>query len=144
MKPSRSRRRKHFRPFSLIEIMVVLLIIGLVSALVVPTAVKKIGRAKRQTAVAQVRMLANACKDYFLDMDQYPDRLEDLVQNPGSDKWDGPYLDPPKIPKDPWGNEYEYRKPGGEGRPFDIICYGSDGAPGGEKDAKDITSWELE
>ena len=122
--------------------MVVLLIIGLVSALVAPQVVKKLAKAKVQTAQAQVRLLKNACKDYYLDMDKYPDRLDDLIQSPGSDKWDGPYLDPPKIPKDSWGNEFHYEKPGQDNRPFDIVSYGADGAPGGEKYNADIKSWE--
>ncbi|NOY79889.1 MAG: type II secretion system major pseudopilin GspG [Kiritimatiellaeota bacterium] len=139
---TKDRKRQTRRAFSLIEIMVVLLIIGLVSALVAPQVIKKLNRAKVQTAQTQVRLLKNACKDYYLDMDKYPDRLEDLIQDPGSDKWDGPYLDPPKIPKDPWGNDYHYNKPGQNDRPFDIVSFGADNAPGGEKNNADINSWE--
>ena len=120
--------------------MVVLLIIGLVSALVAPKAINRLRSAKIRAARTQIHLLANACKDYYLDMDKYPDRLEDLIENPGSDKWDGPYLDPAVIPKDPWGHAYHYQKPGSNGHEFEIVSYGSDGAPGGERDAADISS----
>ena len=139
---NRQARYRRRRRFSLIEIMVVLLIIGLLGALVAPKAINKLKKAKRQTAKVQIRLLANAAKDYYLDMDQFPDSLEDMVRNPGGEKWDGPYLEPAKIPNDPWDNEYHYEAPGQDGRDFDIVSYGADNAPGGEGDNADIVSWE--
>lgn len=133
-----ARRRRHF---SLIELMIVLIIISLLATLVGPTLIKKLGKAKRQTAQAQIRLLANACKDYYLDMDRFPERLESLIQNPSDEKWDGPYLDPARIPEDPWGNEYHYQHPGDHGE-FDIYSYGADNAPGGEDENADVSSWE--
>ena len=121
--------------FSLIEIMVVLLIIGLLTALVGPHAMKRLGKAKKGAASAQIKLLINVCKDYHLDMDTYPERLTDLVERSGgNDKWDGPYLDPPKLPLDPWGNEYQYERRQGSDIPLVITSYGQDGAPGGGDD----------
>ncbi len=123
------------------EIMVVLIIIGLVTALVGPNVMKRIGDARQKTAFNQIKLLSSAVKDYYLDMDEYPQRLSQLLENSGNKKWDGPYLDPAKIPLDPWGNEYEYIFPGQHGA-FDIISYGADKSPGGEKANADIVSWE--
>lgn len=133
---NRQRRR-----FSLMELMIVLLIIGLLTAVVGPTFLKKADKAKYRTGQLQLKLVSNAIKDYYLDMDAYPDRLEDLVTNPGSNKWDGPYLDPPKVPVDPWGEPFQYNYPGQHGK-FDLVSYGADKSPGGEKYNADINSWE--
>ena len=135
----REQRRRRRRAFSLIEIMVVLLIIGLLTALVGPHAMKRLSKAKRQAAGAQIKLLINVCKDYYLDMDAYPDRLEDLVDRPGGDdKWDGPYLDPPKLPLDPWGNEYQYELRQGSDSPVVLSSHGPDGSPGGGDDISNV------
>jgi len=131
-----NRRRK--RRFSLIELMIVLIIMGLLTALVAPAVMGKLGKAKVQTAKTQIKLLSNAVDDYYLDMDEYPSSLEGLIRSSGGDKWDGPYLKPPKIPKDPWGNDYHYQVPGSEGMEFEIVCYGADGSPGGAKKNADI------
>ena len=127
--------------FTLIELMIVLIILGLLTALVTPQFLGKAEKAKRQTAKMQIEYLSNAVKDYYLDVGQYPQQLKDLVENPGEEKWDGPYLDPPKIPEDPWGEEYVYEYPGTHGQ-FDLYSWGSDRAPGGEDNNADIVSWE--
>jgi general secretion pathway protein G len=122
-------RRSSRRRFSLIEIMVVMLIIGLLAALVAPAAINKVEKAKRKTTKAQIALLANAVKDFYLDTSQYPRSLEDLVNRSG-EKWDGPYLDPPQVPKDPWGNPYQYEPPSGN-RGLDISSSG-----GGKKEIR--------
>lgn len=135
----RERPRRRRRMFSLIEIMVVLLIIGLLTALVGPHAMRRLGKAKKEAAAAQIKLLINVCKDYYLDMDAYPDRLTDLVERPGgNDKWDGPYLDPPRLPLDPWGQDYQYELRQGNDTPLAITSYGQDGSPGGGDDISNV------
>jgi general secretion pathway protein G len=137
-KPSRRVLRHRF---TLFEIMIVIVIIGLVFGLVGPSLLGKLKRSKPKIAKMQVEMLAEACRDYFLDMQDFPGKLDDLVQSPGDKKWQGPYLEKSIIPLDPWGEPYQYEKPGQHGD-FDIFSYGSDKAPGGDKDAADVNSWE--
>jgi general secretion pathway protein G len=108
MKRTAMRRRWRRHPFSLVEIMIVIVIIGMLAGLVAPAAMKRLEKAKNETADAQAKLLENACKDFYMDMSEYPGDLEDLIRNPGGDKWDGPYLDPAKLPRDPWGTPYEY------------------------------------
>ena len=109
--------------------MIVIVIMGLMAGLVGPKVISRLNKARFETAKTQIKLLGNACKDYYLDMDEYPKRLEDLIQNPGGDKWDGPYLDPAKIPKTPWGGDYLYTVGGGKnkGQDFEISCDGPDG-----------------
>lgn len=129
------------RRFTLMELMIVLVILGLLMALVTPQFIGKAEQAKRSTARMQIEFLGNALNDYYLDVGEYPSSLQALITNPGSDRWAGPYLDPPRIPKDPWDEDYHYRYPGEHGR-FDIFSYGANRAPGGEGPAADIVSWE--
>lgn len=133
---SRNRRR---HAFTLIEMMIVVIIIGLLAGLVAPQVIKKLGQAKKKTAMVQSKILNNACKDFYMDMDKYPEKLDDLVKDVGgsSKKWDGPYLDPAVVPKDPWGNEYGYKKDGDKG--IEITSLGPDGVPS----ADDISSSQV-
>lgn len=128
--------------FSFLELMVVIIIIGLLAALVAPNFMKRLEEAKVNAAKAQIKLLGNAVKDFYLDMDNYPSRLEELINDPGDDKWSGPYLDPAKIPVDPWGNNYQYNSSTGEGI-FKITCYGGDGSPGGDGINADFDSQDL-
>ena len=137
---AQQNKTRRARPFTLMELMIVLVILGLVTALVAPNFMKKAEKAKVQSAEVQIRLLANAVKDYYLDMDEYPKELEHLVESPGSKKWDGPYLDPAQLPLDPWGEPYRYEFPGQHGR-FDIYSYGADQNPGGDGYDADVTSW---
>ena len=130
------------RGFTLIELMIVIIILGLLVGLVGPRLVGKVGGAKLGTAKAQIEMLATACDTFRLDMSRFPATLQDLIVNPGEGtKWDGPYLRKSEIPLDPWDNPYEYRAPGEEGRDYDIISYGADGIEGGDDENRDIVSW---
>jgi general secretion pathway protein G len=131
--------------FTLIEIMVVMTIIGLLMALVGPRFMRAVGRAETGAARAQIELLGTALDTFRLEVGRYPSSQEGLaalVQKPfGADRWDGPYLKKTEIPKDPWGRAYVYRSPGEGGRPYDIVSFGADGAPGGEGDNRDVTSW---
>ncbi len=131
------------RRFSLIEVMIVLIILVSLAALVTPAFMNQLERAKRRTAKVQIGLLSNAAKDYYFDLNQYPKSLEDLVADTGDAKWNGPYLDPPTLPKDPWGGDYQYTAPGQQNRPFEIVSYGADRAPGGDKANADVNSWEI-
>ncbi len=137
-KTNRTVRR---RSFTLMELMIVLVILGLLMALVTPRFIGRAEQAKHRAAQMQVQHLVNALNDYYLDVGEYPGRLEALVQNPGSERWAGPYLEPPRIPKDPWDVEYHYRHPGQHGR-FDLYSYGADKSPGGSGVNAEIRSWE--
>ncbi len=131
--------------FTLLELLIVMLIIGLLAAFVAPRMIGKVGKSKRTIAKAQIEALCTAVETYRLDTDRYPDSdagLDALINKPGDgENWSGPYLTKRKVPNDPWGNEYVYIYPGENGD-FDIIAYGADGRDGGEGDDADVTSWE--
>jgi general secretion pathway protein G len=141
MQQTGTRRRCRRHVFTLIEIMIVIVIIGMITGLVGPAIMERLAKAKRETAKTQIVLLKNACKDYYLDLSEYPRSLDDLVSSPGNSKWDGPYLDPAKVPVDPWGQPYQYQSPGQHGD-VDLSSFGNDKAPGGEGKNADITSWE--
>ena len=130
--------------FTLIEIMVVMVIIGLLMALVGPNLIGRSEKAKTQAAAMQIERLGTVLDTFRLDVGRYPttqEGLQVLVQRPmGVDRWDGPYLNK-GVPKDPWDRPYIYRSPGEAGRPYDLYSLGADGAPGGTDNNRDITSW---
>ncbi len=130
--------------FTLIELLVVMVIIGLLAALVGPRFIRQEEKAKIKAAKAQIELLGTALDTFRLDVGRYPstqEGLEALRTKPGGlERWDGPYLKK-DVPLDPWGKAYAYKSPGEHGA-FDIVSYGADGAPGGEEDNRDITSWE--
>lgn len=131
--------------FSLIELLVVLAIVGMLGAVVGPQVMKHLGGAKSKTAKLQIEDLGAALDIYYLEVGSYPSTqngLKALIEKPGNaDSWNGPYLKKAKIPQDPWNNDYQYKSPGDHGE-YDLFSYGADNAPGGEKDDKDIVSWE--
>ncbi len=130
--------------FSLIELLVVLVILGLLAGVAGPKVLKYLGGAKADTAKVQIEEFGAALDLYQLEVGHYPKNsqgLEALVSQPdGVSRWNGPYLKKKTLPKDPWGNDYVYRFPGEHGD-YDIISYGADGEEGGEKESADITSW---
>src|SRR4030042_4781970 len=99
--------RNNQRGFTLVEIMVVVVILGLLVGLVGPSVWKKLTTASKKTALAQMSNIHAAMDLYRLDNNRYPDNLEDLIRGSG-ETWDGPYLEDGKLPKDPWGNDYIY------------------------------------
>jgi len=132
------------RGFSLIEIMIVMIIIGLLASLVGPRLFGQLGKAKQKTAKAQIEMLMAALDAYRLDVGSYPsqqDGLEVLTRNPGLDDWNGPYLAKGNVPEDPWKHPYIYQNPGQHGE-VEVYSLGNDNKPGGSGEDADINSWE--
>jgi general secretion pathway protein G len=127
--------------FSLIEMLVVLVIIGLIMGLVGPRVLNYLTDARIKTAKLQIEALTSSLDLYFLDTGRYPassEGLNALVRRPGNvTTWNGPYIKGDTVPADPWGNPYVYRSPG-ERAPYDIISLGSDGRDGGSGNAADI------
>ncbi len=143
--PTRAWQRMHRNAFSLTELMVVLLIIGLVVGLVGPAIFKNLTTAQSRTAKTQIMLLKECVKGYYLDMNEFPRSLDDLGRNPGvGKKWNGPYIEDGVVPKDPWGVAFQYEVPGRDGREFEIYTYGKDNAPGGEGGDADVFSWREE
>ena len=139
-------RRTAQAGFTLIEIMVVMAIIAMLAAMVGPRLIRQQEKAAVKAAAAQIERLGTALDTYRLDMGRYPttqEGLSALMQPPagGGSRWDGPYLNK-DVPLDPWDNPYQYRSPGESGRPYELFSFGADGAPGGEGDGRDITSWQ--
>ncbi len=126
--------------FSLMEMAVVIAIMALLAGIVAGAVWKHFERAQVQAAKTQVKILKDAVITYKLDIKKLPTKLDDLVANPGGEKWNGPYLDGKKLPMDPWGNAYLYNLKG-DGD-FEIISYGADGQAGGTGKAEDVTSDE--
>lgn len=120
-------RQENFRQrgFTLIEILIVVIIIGLIASLVAPNLIGRYERSKEEIAKAQVEMLASGILSFRLDMNRYPTDFEELVKSTDP-KWRGPYLSKQTIPKDPWGQDYQYKTPGDYG-PFDIFSLGANG-----------------
>jgi general secretion pathway protein G len=133
--------RRSDKGFTLIELIVVLVILGLLAAVVGPSVYKKLAGSKDKIAKIQITELEGALQMYSFDMGHFPsssEGLEALVRNPGSsDSWKGPYI-AKDLPKDPWDRPYAYRYPGMHGE-FDIISLGADGAEGTDDD---ICSWK--
>lgn len=144
----RKKKKPDDRGFTFIEIMVAMMILVILIGAAGFTYVRYVGRAKRVAAKNQIETLSIAVNSYFLDSGRYPSTEQGLealwekpVLEPLPKGWDGPYLDK-KLPRDPWGHEYEYRAPGPQGLPFGIRCFAADGLEGGEGEDKDIVSWE--
>ncbi|MBE2293434.1 MAG: type II secretion system major pseudopilin GspG [Phycisphaerales bacterium] len=132
--------------FTLIELLVVLVILGLLAGLVGPQVIGYLGRANTSAAKLQIEDFSSALDGFRLSMGRYPTSAEGLqalvVQPSGATRWAGPYLRKNNIPKDPWGNDYQYRAPGQHGGAFDVYSLGADNAEGGDGENQDVVSWE--
>jgi len=142
---------KNVRGFTLIELMVVIIILGILAMYVMPKIMGRPDEARQVKARLDIASLETAIKLYRLDNGMYPGTeqgLETLIAQPETGtlakKWrKGGYLEKNRVPKDPWGNEYIYLCPG-VNDDYDIISYGADGVSGGEDKNKDINSWDIE
>ena len=145
------KRKSNDRGFTLIEIMIVIVILGILAWQVVPRIMGKPEEARRLKARMDIASLETALKMYKLDNGVYPSTeqgLQALIEAPAIGqlprKWrKGGYLEKGRVPLDPWENEFLYLSPGLHGD-FDLIAYGNDGEPGGEEDNLDINNWELD
>lgn len=129
--------------FTLVEMLVVLVIIGLIMGLVGPRVLNYLSDARTKTAKLQIENFASALDLFYLDAGRYPTTTEGLValvkKPAGIDVWNGPYLKSGVVPADPWGNPYGYRSPGQKGA-YDIVSKGSDGRDGGNDSAADVST----
>jgi general secretion pathway protein G len=135
------------RGFTLIEIMVVVIIIGLLAAVIVPSVMRRVDDAKVAKAKEDIQSLETALQMYYIDNSKYPTTeqgLTALVQQPSDPaikNWKAPYIE--RISKDPWGSDYQYVFPGTHGKAYDLFSLGADGQPGGEGINADIGNWNL-
>jgi general secretion pathway protein G len=129
--------------FTLLELMVVMVIIGMLAAYVAPRYFAQVGKSETKLARAQIDALEKALDQYRADTGHYPSSeqgLAALMKRPGNEpKWAGPYMKR-EVPADPWGRPYLYRQPGEHGE-IDLSSLGSDGRPGGSGDASDVQNW---
>jgi general secretion pathway protein G len=132
--------------FTLIELLVVIIVLGLLVGLVGPRLFGRVGQSKQAAAKAQIELLGAGLDQYRLDVGGYPTSaqgLDALQRNPGNaPNWNGPYLKK-SVPNDPWGHPYKYRCCPGQYGEYDMWSEGADGAPGGEGENADVTSWDA-
>ena len=145
-------RVRDMRGFTLIELMVVVVILGILAGLIIPKIMGKPEEAKKLKARMQIEQLEQALKLYYLDNGEYPTTeqgLNSLVEKPATEpvpkRWkEGGYLEKKKIPLDPWDNPFVYISPGVHDKDFDLVSYGADKEEGGEGKYADTESWNLE
>ena len=135
--------RRSNRGFTLLELLVVIVIIGLLAGLVAPRYFDQIGKSNTKIAKAQIEALEKALDQYRLDVGAYPTTEQGLAalnaRPQNAEKWAGPYLKK-AVPPDPWGNRYVYKSPGDHGE-YDLYSLGQDNQAGGIGEAADVTSW---
>ena len=137
-------KRRREKGFTLVELLVVLIILGLIAAFVAPQVIKYLGKAKTDSAAIQIQRLSGILDLYHLEAGRYPtteEGLQALIEQPvDAESWNGPYIKKADSLMDPWGRSYEYRSPGEHGA-FDLFTLGRDGSDGGDGEDQDITSW---
>jgi general secretion pathway protein G len=135
--------QRHSRGFTLLELLVVIVIIGLLAGLVAPRYFDQVSKSNTKITRAQIDSLEKALDQYRLDVGAYPNTEQGLAalnaKPPNLEKWAGPYLKK-AVPADPWGNAYLYKSPGDHGD-YDLSSLGSDGQAGGTGEAADVNSW---
>jgi len=138
-----ARNRHGNHGFTLLELLVVLVILGLLVGVVAPRFFGQVGKSEMKVAKAQIKALEDALDQYRLDVGRYPASEQGLAalstQPNGESRWQGPYLKK-AVPNDPWGNPYQYRSPGEHGE-LDLYSLGKDGQPGGSGEAADLNNW---
>jgi general secretion pathway protein G len=136
------RGRPRLLGFTLLELLVVLVILGLLAAFVAPRYFSQIGKSEAAVARAQIEAFDRALDQFRIDVGRFPTSAEGLgvliERPPGATKWSGPYLKK-GVPNDPWGRPYQYRAPGQKGD-YDIVSLGKDGLPGGSEENADISN----
>ena len=140
------------RGFTLIELMVVVVILGILAGLIIPKIMGRPEEARRLKAKMQIQQLEQALKLYYLDNAAYPTTEQGLIAlvekptiEPIPKRWrEGGYLEKNRVPVDPWGNPYVYISPGIQSTDFDLESYGADGEDGGEGKYADVENWNLE
>lgn len=140
---SMRRLNRHASGFTLLELLVVMVIIGLLAGYVGPKYFAQIGKSEIKVTQAQIGALDKALEQYRLDTGHYPSTeqgLKALITHPaGEQRWDGPYMKK-EVPLDPWGQPYVFKSPGEHGD-YDLLSLGKDGQQGGSGEAADITNW---
>ena len=127
--------------FTLIEILLVVVIIGILAAIAVPRLGGRVGQSQVAAARASIRAISTAIDLYETDNGKLPESLQNLITKGSEPNWNGPYLRKRKMPADPWNNPYHYAMPGQHGK-FDIFSLGADNAEGGEGEDQDVKSWD--
>lgn len=139
-----NRHRHSERGFTLLELLVVLVVLGLLAGIVAPRYFNQLGKSEAKVARAQIEGLVKALDIYRLEVGHYPtseEGLQALITSPSDNpRWDGPYLQK-SVPLDPWGRQYIYRSPGENGD-YDLLSMGKDGQLGGDSENAEITSWQ--
>jgi general secretion pathway protein G len=135
------KRARRNTGFTLVELMLVVVIIGILAGVVLPKLAGKTKIAKINATKQQVRIFETSVDMYELEVGKLPDSLKDLVVDPGESNWNGPYLSKRALPKDPWGNAYVYNKEGSRGITYDVYSVGEDGIDGTDDD---IGNWGEE
>jgi general secretion pathway protein G len=137
-----SRRRS--RGFTLLELLVVMVIIGLLAGFVAPRYFAQVGKSQVKAARAQIDALDKALEQYRIDVGHLPTSEQGLAalqaQPPGEQNWAGPYLKK-DVPNDPWGNPYQYVTPGTHNNDYDLMSFGKDGRQGGTGENADLGNW---
>lgn len=126
--------------FTLIELMVVIAILGILATIVVPRMLGSVDEANFTAAKAQIQALRMAVTQFRLENNRFPESLEELLNNERGKR----YLDSDSVPKDPWGNDYQYSVPGPDGHDYEIKSLGANGQSGGSGYDADIVSWDLQ
>ena len=135
---------RHARGFTLLELLVVMVIIGLLAGFVAPRYFAQVGKSQVKAARAQIDALDKALEQYRIDVGHLPTTEQGLaalnITPPGEQNWAGPYLKK-EVPRDPWGNAYNYAAPGTHNNDFDLSSFGKDGRPGGSGENADLGNW---